>query len=120
MGWDIESFQVEQNHAFVEAEEVALTVEIRIIDFCKSSEIAPETIVAASDSGDISIWNCEENGGNLACQKSFAAHEKVVSCLEACKSQSMSFFSGSYDSSVKFQCGQAYSKVSRASGPCRL
>ena len=92
---------------------------MRIIDFVKALKSnAPETIVAASDSGDISIWNCEENGGNLACQKSFAAHEKVVSCLEACKSQSMSFFSGSYDFfSEVLECGQAYSKVSRASGP---
>ena len=50
----------------------------------------------------IYLFGTAENGRNLACQKSFAAHEKVVSCLAACKSQSMSFFSGSYDSSVKF------------------
>jgi len=103
-GGTLKVFKSSTDRAFVEAEEVELTggncASLIFVKALKSN--APETIVAASDSGDISIWNCEENGRNLACQKSFAAHEKVVSCLAACKSQSMSFFSGSYDSSVKF------------------
>ena len=96
-------FKSSKDRSFVKAEEVELTggncASLIFVKALKSN--APETIVAASDSGDISIWNCEENGGNLVCQKSFAAHEKVVSCLETCKNQSMSFFSGSYDFSVK-------------------
>ena len=70
-GGTLKVFKSSKDHAFVEAEEVALTAgncaSLIFVKALKSN--APETIVAASDSGDISIWNCEENGGNLACQK---------------------------------------------------
>eukprot|EP00943_MAST-04B_sp_MAST-4B-sp1_P002132 g2132.t1 len=97
-------FRANAQHVYSEIESVDLiggnSASVIFLKTLKSK--APELLLTASDSGDIYIWNCEDNGSNLSYIKHFVAHERVVSCLCPCKSRPLSFYSSSYDFFVNF------------------
>lgn len=63
----------------------------------------PEILVAASESGDVFFWNCDEEGLLVSPLGLVSGgHDKLVSCITAVGTKSRgSFYSASYDRTIK-------------------